>query len=98
MLKKFLLYVLISLNPLSIFISSNSLTPDIQEGDDGLVDGMTREEIELEQRKWVKRSRNAAILVIALWVSWICIFQALRDFFPASWYLRPPDDSAFTGW
>jgi hypothetical protein len=70
-----------------------------QEDDNvAAAEGISRAEIELEQRKWVKRSRNGALLVVFVWVTWIILFQALRDFFPASWYVRPPDDSAFTGW
>jgi hypothetical protein len=57
------------------------------------------DEVAYTQRVWVKRGRNAAVVVVATWVAWVLIIQVLAtESFPESWFVRSPDQSEFTGW
>ena len=51
------------------------------------------------QRAWVKQCRNSAIVVTAIWVTWVVIVQVLApDRFPYSLYVRYPNEEDYSGW
>jgi hypothetical protein len=59
----------------------------------------TASEIAFAERMWVKRGRNAAVVVTLTWVAWVIIVQVLAtDLFPVSWFVRTPDQGEYTGW
>jgi Presenilin enhancer-2 subunit of gamma secretase len=73
----------------------------------GLLDGETLivddepgdpAEIELEAKKWVRREFFALVMVSLAWLTWIIVFQVLRDYFPAGWLVRGEDEAEVTGW
>ena len=56
------------------------------------------EEVMLEERKWVRRSLVGVVIVGIAWITWIIVFQILRDYFPQSWMVRSPNEAEYTGW
>ena len=57
------------------------------------------EEIANNERMWVKRGRNSAVVVVFVWVVWVLIVQVIAtDIFPSSWFVRTPDQGEYTGW
>lgn len=64
--------------------------PDEQPGDPA--------EIELEEKRWVRREFFCMVLVVIGWITWIIVFQILKDYFPSGWLVRGEDDGELTGW
>ena len=56
-------------------------------------------EIAEKERMWVKRARNSAVIVSAVWVTWILFVQVIfPDSLPSSWYIRNDNSYEATGW
>ena len=51
------------------------------------------------ERMWVTRGRNSAVIVTAVWVTWVLIVQVIfPNKLPSSWYVRDANSYAATGW
>ena len=55
-------------------------------------------EMELEEKKWVRREFLGVVLVGLAWLTWIIVFQVLREYFPPEWLVRGGDEAEMTGW
>ena len=55
-------------------------------------------EMELEEKKWVRREFVGVVLVGLAWLTWIIVFQVLREYFPPGWLVRGEDEAEMTGW
>jgi hypothetical protein len=56
-------------------------------------------EVFQNQKMWVNRSRNCAILMTLLWFTWILLVQFIfPEKLPSSLYVRVPDQGEYTGW
>eukprot|EP00536_Pseudo-nitzschia_multiseries_P006355 jgi/Psemu1/255320/estExt_Genewise1Plus.C_1340002 len=52
-----------------------------------------------EEKLWVRRGRNSAVLVSGAWLGWVLFVQLIfPDSLPSSWYVRDPNSYAATGW
>mmetsp|Transcript_27773 Transcript_27773/g.46078 ORF Transcript_27773/g.46078 Transcript_27773/m.46078 type:complete len:130 (-) Transcript_27773:180-569(-) len=78
-----------------------------EDNQSGLLDGESYQadeppadpaEVELEEKKWVRREFLAMVLVFLAWATWIIVFQVLKDFFPSGWLVRGEDTADLTGW
>mmetsp|Transcript_10923 Transcript_10923/g.30167 ORF Transcript_10923/g.30167 Transcript_10923/m.30167 type:complete len:130 (+) Transcript_10923:226-615(+) len=55
--------------------------------------------INMKQREWVRRGRNAAVVAMTLWCGWIVVVQLfLKDILPNALYVRSEDYAERTGW
>ncbi len=61
-------------------------------------DNPSQEEIEVELKKWVKRSTFGSFVSTVLLLTWVLVFQLNRDNFGASWFVYSPTDEVLTGW
>mmetsp|Transcript_14471 Transcript_14471/g.21330 ORF Transcript_14471/g.21330 Transcript_14471/m.21330 type:complete len:140 (+) Transcript_14471:2-421(+) len=61
-------------------------------------DDAPAEQILLLEKKWVKRESVGLILVVFAWVSWIVVFQILKDSLPSWLLVRGENDAERTGW
>jgi hypothetical protein len=71
-------------------LDSESIPHDEEPGDPA--------EVELEEKMWVRREFLGLVLAIMAWVTWIIVFQILKDYFPPGWLVRGQDDAELTGW
>jgi hypothetical protein len=55
-------------------------------------------EMELEEKKWVRREFVGVVLVGLAWLTWIIVFQVLLEYFPPGWLVRSQDEAEMTGW
>jgi hypothetical protein len=56
-------------------------------------------DVAFDERTWVKRGRNSAVIVTLAWIAWVVIVQVMAtDLFPVSWFVRTPDQGEYTGW
>ena len=55
-------------------------------------------EMELEEKKWVRREFLGMVLVYLAWLTWIIVFQVLIEYFPPGWLVRGEDEGEATGW
>eukprot|EP00531_Pseudo-nitzschia_arenysensis_P019775 CAMPEP_0116143852 /NCGR_PEP_ID=MMETSP0329-20121206/15670_1 /TAXON_ID=697910 /ORGANISM="Pseudo-nitzschia arenysensis, Strain B593" /LENGTH=131 /DNA_ID=CAMNT_0003639197 /DNA_START=51 /DNA_END=446 /DNA_ORIENTATION=+ len=59
----------------------------------------TNTETAEKERVWVTRGRNSAVIVTAVWVTWVLFAQLIfPDKLPSSWYVRDATSYAATGW
>mmetsp|Transcript_11879 Transcript_11879/g.18229 ORF Transcript_11879/g.18229 Transcript_11879/m.18229 type:complete len:124 (-) Transcript_11879:285-656(-) len=61
-------------------------------------DDTPSEQILLLEKKWIKREFIGLILVLFAWISWIVVFQILKDSLPSWLLVRGVDDAERTGW
>jgi hypothetical protein len=55
-------------------------------------------EMDLEEKKWVRREFLGMVLVYLAWLTWIIVFQVLIEYFPPGWLVRGEDEGEATGW
>ena len=55
-------------------------------------------EIDLEEKKWVRREVFGVVIAVIAWATWIIVFQILKDYFPSGWLVRSEDPTKATGW
>lgn len=52
-----------------------------------------------KERAWVTRGRNSAVIVTAVWLTWVIFAQFIfPDSLPSSWFVRDANSYAATGW
>lgn len=73
-------------------------------GNDGADNQQSMErqlEVQMERaelEKWVKRSTRGAFVVMALFVTWIVVFQVNKEHFGPRWFVMGETDAEVTGW
>jgi hypothetical protein len=77
-----------------------SATNGLLDGESIIVDEEPADpaEMELEEKKWVRREFVGVVLVGLAWLTWIIVFQVLREYFPPGWLVRGEDEAEMTGW
>ena len=55
-------------------------------------------DMDLEEKKWVRREFLGMVLVYLAWLTWIIVFQVLIEYFPPGWLVRGEDEGESTGW
>ena len=71
-------------------LDGESIAPDEEPADPA--------EMELQEKKWVRREFVGVVLVGLAWLTWIIVFQVLREYFPPEWLVRGGDEAEMTGW
>mmetsp|Transcript_9485 Transcript_9485/g.23629 ORF Transcript_9485/g.23629 Transcript_9485/m.23629 type:complete len:132 (+) Transcript_9485:131-526(+) len=75
------------------------LREEQQLGDQSPIELDTNSETAEKERVWVTRGRNSAVIVSAIWVTWVLFAQQIfPDSLPSSWYVRDATSYAATGW
>jgi len=68
------------------------------DSEEYLDDPADPEEISLEEKKWIRRSFVGAVLASMAWVTWIIVFEIMKDSMNPNWFVSAPDEAEFTGW
>ena len=58
----------------------------------------SRESIDIEVAKWVKRSTAGSVLSSILFITWIITFQLNKKSFGPTWFVMSQDVGDVTGW
>lgn len=79
----------------NVFLHVNTYLPT----DQSPIELDTNSETAEKERVWVTRGRNSAVIVSAIWVTWVLFAQQIfPDSLPSSWYVRDATSYAATGW
>eukprot|EP00543_Licmophora_paradoxa_P009278 CAMPEP_0202470868 /NCGR_PEP_ID=MMETSP1360-20130828/82850_1 /ASSEMBLY_ACC=CAM_ASM_000848 /TAXON_ID=515479 /ORGANISM="Licmophora paradoxa, Strain CCMP2313" /LENGTH=130 /DNA_ID=CAMNT_0049096717 /DNA_START=54 /DNA_END=443 /DNA_ORIENTATION=+ len=80
-------------------VESTTYNDEPNDDSDGNGSGENNRALALEEKKWVRREIVALVLVSMAWVTWIIVFQILKnEYFSEEWLVRTPDQIDASGW